>query len=148
MTISRLPAWTYTAIAVIPVLILGGADFAFFYSRGFDPVLRLALILPAFVWMFAFAALGWKRLDEPAREANKVAWLHGGGLGLIACSIAVMFIPVLPAAGNMVDGAIASWAAKWPAGRGGFMLGVMFAAVMQIVGWAIVWSTWWLVRRR
>ncbi len=148
MTMSRLPAWTYPVIAGIPVLVLVGADFVFFYSRGFDSVARLGLILPALVWALAFTAVGWTRLDEPGREAHKFAWFYGGGLALMAGMIAVILVPVLPAAGSMVDDAIASWAAKWPVGHGGFVLGVLFAAVMQVVGWAIVWSTWWLVRRR
>lgn len=148
MSLARLPASAYAIIAAVPLLFVVGADFAFFYSRDFDPFSRLGVIVPALAWVFVFTIIGWKRLDEPGREAHKFAWFYGGGMALAAGMIAVMLIPALPTAGRLVDDAIASWAAKWPAGRGGFVLGVLFAAIVQSVGYVVVWTGWWLVRRR
>ena len=148
MSFARLPAWAYAIIAAVPFLFFAVADMAVFYSRDFDPLSRLGVLVPALVWAFAFTAIFWKRLDEPGREAHKFAWFYGGGMALAAGMIAVMLLPVLPAAARLVDGAIASWAAKWPAGQGGFVLGVLFAAIVQVVGYAVVWTGWWLVRRR
>lgn len=148
MPLRRIPAWAYMAIASIPLLVLVSADFIFSFSAPLDPIGRTSIMFAAIFWLIAFAVISWKRLDESGREAHKFAWYHGGGLGLIAGMIAVIVIPVLPAAGGLVDIAVNSWASKWPPGQGGFVLGVLFAAIVQSVGWAIAWSGWWLIRRR
>jgi hypothetical protein len=148
MVVRRLPAWTYAAIAAIPILILVSADFAFRFSSSFDSLSRIGLIVPALVWLLAFSVIGWKRLDESGREAHKFAWFHGGGLGLLAAMLAVMAVFFIPAGGRLVDGLIGSWASKWPPGQGGFALGVLAAAIAQAVGYAIVWAGWWMARRR
>lgn len=148
MVVRRLPAWTYAAIAAIPILILVISDFVAPWSSPLDPLSRIGLIIPAMVWISIFAFIGWKRLDESGREAHKFAWFHGGGLGLLAAMLAVMAVFFIPAGGRLVDGLISSWASKWPPGQGGFALGVLVAAIAQIVGYAIVWAGWWMARRR
>src|SRR5689334_1396683 len=86
MAIKRLPAWAYGAIALIPMTIL---VFAF---PTLDTLSSIGLLITAVVWGAIFAGMSWKRTDEAARQANKVGWLHGGGLGLIA---AVVLVPVV-----------------------------------------------------
>ncbi len=148
MVIRRLPAGVYAAIAAIPVLILVLADFAFSFSSPLDDVSRLGLIITALVWATIFAFIGWRRLDESGREAHKFAWFYGGGFGLVAALFAVIAAYYVPAGGDLVDGLIGRWASKWPPGQGGFALGVLLAAIAQVVGYAIVWSGWWLAKRR
>lgn len=146
MPLSRLPPWAFTLIAVAPGLILVAADFAFSFSSG-APALRVAVITAILVWALAFSLIGWRRLDEPGRAAHKVAWLHGGGCGLFAALTGVMVVHFVPAAGALYDGISASWAPKWPESQGGFALGVLFAAMMQVIGYFFAWAAWWIRRR-
>ena len=148
MAIRRLPAWVYSAIAAIPVLILVSADFLFRFSSPLDELSRLGLIITALVWTALFAFIGWGRLDESGREAHKFAWLFGGGFGLVAALLGVMAVHYLPGGGDFVDGMIRSWASKWPGGQGGFVVGVLAAAIAQVIGYALVWAAWWTAKRR
>jgi hypothetical protein len=148
MPVSRLPAWVYSAIATIPVLILVSADFLFRLSFPLDSLSRAGLTLTALVWTAIFVAIGWKRLDESGREAHKFAWFFGGGLGLVAVLLGAMIAHFTPSGGDAIHGLIRAWASKWPEGQGGFMLGVLAAAIAQVIGYAVVWSGWWLSRRR
>ena len=148
MAIRRLPAWVYAAIASVPILILVLGDFAFSFSSPLDDVSRLGLIITALVWTTIFTFIGWSRLDESGREAHKFAWFYGGGFGLVAALLAVMAAHFIPTGGEVLDGLISALASKWPPGQGGFALGVLAAAIAQVVGYAIVWSGWWLAKRR
>jgi hypothetical protein len=148
MVIRRLPVWVYSAIAALPVLILVLSDFAFSFSSPLDDVSRLGLTLTALVWTTIFAFIAWTRLDESGREAHKFAWFYCGGFGLVAALLAVIAVHYVPAGGEFVDGMIARWASKWPVGQGGFVVGVLSAAIAQVVGYAIAWGGWWLAKRR
>src|SRR5262245_32132802 len=103
MTIRRLPAWFYGAIALIPMSIL---VFAF---PVLDRLSRIGLLISAAVWGVIFVAMSWRRMDEAARAANKVAWMHGGGAALILAVLLVPAVRFLPAAGDLVDRITASW---------------------------------------
>jgi hypothetical protein len=142
MAITRLPAWAYSAIAVIPALVF------LLIPVQFDPLSRIGLVTAALFWNFAFAFIWWGRLDESGREAHKFAWLYGGGFALVAALLTVGAVHFVPAAGGVVDGIITSWLSKWSAGQGGFALGVLFAAIAQAIGYALVWAGWWLSKRR
>ena len=141
MTITRLPAWAYGAIALIPMSVL---VFAF---PVLDNLSRIGLLISAGVWGAIFVGIAWTRMDEAARAANKVAWMHGGGLGLILSVLLVPAVRFLPAAGDLVDQITASWSPRWPVGQGGFALGVMTAIMLQSAGALLAWAGWWLRRR-
>ena len=140
MALHRLPAWIYAAIALVPALIL------LFAADRLDTLSVIGLAIPAIFWASVFSLIHWKRLDEPARAANKAAWMHGGVLGLFVALLLVPVVHFLPAAGDLVD-RITTWSPRWPAGEMGFALGVMFAAMLQMAGFAIAWAGWWLRRR-
>ena len=141
MSIARLPAWAYGAIALVPMSVL------FFAFPGLDTLSRIGLLLSSAVWGAVFVGIAWTRMDEAARTANKSAWMHGGGLGLILSFLLVPTIRFLPAAGDLVDQITASWSPRWPAGQGGFVLGVMTTIMLQAAGGTIAWAGWWLRRR-
>src|SRR5262245_28999322 len=86
MTITRLPAWAYGAIALVPMSVL------LFAFPVLDDLSRIGLMISAAVWGAIFVGMAWTRMDEAARAANKVAWMHGGGLGLM---LSVALVPVV-----------------------------------------------------
>jgi hypothetical protein len=86
-------------------------------------------------------------MDEAARAANKVAWMHGGGAALILSVLLVPAVRFLPAAGDLVDRIAASWSPGWPGAKGGFALGVMTTIMLQAAGAMIAWAGWWIRRR-
>ena len=141
MAIKRLPAWLYGAIALVPMSIL------LFAFPVLDRLSRIGLLISAVVWGVIFVALSWRRMDEAARAANKVAWMHGGGAALILSVLLVPAVRFLPAAGDLVDSITASWSPGWPAAKGGFALGVMTTIMLQAAGAMIAWAGWWLKRR-
>jgi hypothetical protein len=137
----RLPAWAYGAIALIPTSIL---VFAF---PVLDRISRVGLMISAMVWGAVFVGFAWVRMDEAARAANKSAWMHGGGAGLILSILLVAVVAFLPAAGDLVDRVTASWSPRWPEGQAGFALGVMTSMLLQTAGALVAWAGWWLRRR-
>jgi hypothetical protein len=141
MAIKRLPAWFYGAIALVPMSILLLA------FPVLDRLSRIGLLISAVVWGVIFVAMSWRRMDEAARAANKVAWMHGGGAALILAVLLVPAVRFLPAAGGLVDSITASWSPGWPAAKGGFALGVMTTIMLQAAGAMIAWAGWWLRRR-
>jgi hypothetical protein len=141
MALRRLPAWVYGAIALVPMSVLLIA------FPVLDRLSRIGLLISAAVWGAIFVAMAWRRMDEAARAANKVAWMHGGGGALILAVLLVPAVRFLPAAGDLVDRITASWSPGWPAGQGGFALGVMTTIMLQAAGALIAWAGWWLRRR-
>src|SRR5690348_17629323 len=119
MTITRLPAWAYGAIALVPMSVL------LFAFPVLDNLSRIGLLISAAVWGAVFVGIAWTRMDEAARAANKSAWMHGGGAGLILSVLLVPAIRFLPAAGDLVNQITTAWSPRWPEGQGGFALGVM-----------------------
>lgn len=141
MTITRLPAWAYGAIALIPMSVL------LFAFPVLDDLSRIGLVISASVWGAIFVGIAWTRMDEAARAANKVAWMHGGGLGLLLSVALVPFVLFLPAAGDLVKQTITAWSPRLPEATGGFSLGVLTAVMLQSAGALIAWAGWWLRRR-
>ena len=141
MAIQRLPAWFYAMIALIPALIL------LFVADRLDRVSVIGLSISATFWASVFSYIHWKRLDEPARVANKVAWMHGGAIGLFVAVISVPVVHFLPAAGDQLDRITSSWSPRWSGAEAGFALGVLLTGTIQMAGFAIAWAGWWLRRR-
>jgi hypothetical protein len=141
MAIKRLPAWFYGMIAVIPMSVL------FFAFPALDQLSRIGLVISATVWGVIFVGMSWVRMDEAARVANKVAWIHGGGAALIFAVLLAPAVRFLPAAGDLVDRITASWSPDWPAANAGFVLGIMTTFMLQAAGALIIWAGWWIRRR-
>src|SRR5262245_55384618 len=118
MTITRLPAWAYGAIALVPMSVL------FFAFPVLDTLSRAGLLISAAVWGVIFVGIAWTRMDEAARTANKVAWMHGGGLGVLLSVLLVPLVLFLPAGGDLVSQTITAWSPRLPEASGGFALGI------------------------
>jgi hypothetical protein len=85
------------------------------------------------VWLY------WRRIDEAAQEAQKSAWLWGGGFGMVAGWIAdmVMSLPgVYPSVRHLVLNL-----------GGALIVGGGLVAVGAVVGFLIAWAIWWGARR-
>jgi hypothetical protein len=141
MAIKRIPAWLYGVIALIPMSILLIA------FPVLDQLSRFGLMISAAVWGAVFVGFAWVRMDEAARAANKVAWMHGGGPGLILAVAALAAVRFLPEAGDLVDRITASWSPAWPAPQAGFALGVITTMMLQAAGATVAWALWWIRRR-
>jgi uncharacterized membrane protein YkvI len=141
MTLRRLPAWVYAVISLVPALIL------LFFVDQFDTLSVIGLSIAAIFWASVFSYIHWKRLDEPARVANKVAWAHGGVIGLFVAVVSVPVVHFLPAAGDQLDRITSSWSSRWSGAEAGFALGVLATGILQMAGFMIAWAGWWLRRR-
>ena len=142
MPLSRLPAWIYMIVAVLPAFA------AIPLSRSMDLGLETNAVLSLLIvlWAFAFGGIGWRRLDEPARAAQKAAWFWGASFGLLALLIACAVAMLWPDIGAPFAGLIE----RMSAGRGdlvAFTIGVLTAGTAQVVGAIIVWAVWWIKRR-
>lgn len=106
--------------------------------------------LLTFAWVTAFSLLAWARLDETAREAHKFAWLYGGGLGMLVLLLGAVGLIWSPGAWSLLAPRViglAPAAADMPEPLGGFVVGLLACAIAQVIGYALVWSAWWLRRR-
>jgi hypothetical protein len=121
-----LPAFAYSLLALAPLLLLPAAIFV----GGRELIAAASMFTIA--WGFFCSVLYWRGLDEPSREAHKVAWFWGGSVGigvLGALMVGMTFFPSL-------DEPTQSLA-----------FGFMFTVVAQAVGYIIVWLGWWARRR-
>jgi len=132
---------TWSIQALNAVGIVG----AFAIIFGLYPVLRpwidfpLELLLGV-AWSLLFAVLAWRRMDEAAREAHKNAWFWGGSFGLLLALLALIAtFRMDPHPALLVR---FSGQPVW------LMLdGAVFAGGSACIGYALVWTIWWLRRR-
>lgn len=141
MSLMRLPSWAYTLVALLPVLALMIAP------APEDPGMRLALNAGCLLWIFVFAVYAWIRLDETGKEAHKFAWFWGGAFALLAALLIAIGVLTTPFFAEPVNAIIASYMRDRGEGQTGFALGVLTAALIQIVGYGLVWTGWWLSAR-
>lgn len=134
---ARLPAWAYGAAT----LALGALAYA---SRA----MTLSHPAAAAAATFGLAAaallltLGyWRALDEAAREAHKFAWYWGGSSGLLAAGLLAM---VLVRTGSPWLDALIGPA---PSAVTLILTGGLGVIVPQLVGYAVAWAGWWVLRR-
>ncbi|WP_339933466.1 hypothetical protein [uncultured Brevundimonas sp.] len=86
------------------------------------------------------SVLWWNTLDEAAREAHKWAWWWGSTGGLAVGGVAV--ITLVGSAGS--DAVVAALGSD-PVDI--LLAGGLACALFQIIGYALAWAGWWLVRR-
>lgn len=141
MSLKRLPSWAYTLIAALPAL-------AFMLAPTIpDLGLRSALGGLALIWLIAFATFAWLRLDEPSREAHKFAWFWGGAPALVVMQLLGVAAVATPFVGEPVAAFVASQSKNGATPESGFFVGVFSAAIVQILGYGLVWTGWWLSKR-
>jgi len=98
---------------------------------------------------FTFAAMHWKALHEAGRAAHRYAWYWGGSTALAVATFAAAFM--------MRDAGLSAWLEDFIASMNdkgrvtpialAFTLGVIFAALVQMVGYILAWFAWWSARR-
>lgn len=141
MAIRKLPPWALTLIAMAPALAL----------LPFVKILPDAAVLIwsalAIVWVVVLACLSWRRMDETGRAAHRTAWFWGGSAALFLTLVASIFLYTIPGAADPLVRFIDAWSSKHPAGEMGFMFGLLFAALVQMIGYFIAWAFWWAKRR-
>lgn len=141
MSMMRLPSWAYTLLALLPVLALMIAP------TPADPGVRLALNIGCLLWIGVFAVYAWIRLDETGKEAHKFAWFWGGAFALLAALLTAVGVLTTPFFAGTVDAFVASYMKDRGEGPTGFALGILAAAIAQIIGYGLVWTGWWLSAR-
>lgn len=141
MSLTRLPSWAYTLIAMLPAL-------AFAVAPTIEDInLRIGLGAAVLLWLVAFTAFAWLRLDEPSREAHKFAWFWGGAPAMVVIMLVAVGAVATPIFGDPVAAFVASQARQAATPEAGFFVGVFSAAVIQIIGYGLVWTGWWLSKR-
>jgi hypothetical protein len=109
------------------------------------PVSFLVLTGIAVAWSLAFAGQAWRRTDEAAQEAHKFAWFWGAPSALVALMLVLPVVAV-----TVFHGSFSPGFGRGPGGPSPWTLviaGVALAALVQVLGYAVVWTAWWLKRR-
>ena len=133
------PASWYAIAMAVGVALLLGAEKA---PQPFAAILAVAAMGSA----LGFATIAWRGSDEAVREAHKVAWWHGGNVGLVAAITVCLLMPATPAIPALVS-RVAALLPHLPAAPVGFALGVMFLGATQALLYTGVWVGWWIRRR-
>lgn len=141
MSLTRLPSWAYTLIAMLPALAFAVAPTIP------DMLLRTVVGAAVLIWLVAFTMYAWVRLDEPSREAHKFAWFWGGALALVVIMLIAVGAVASPIIGEPVAAFVANQARSATTPEAGFFVGVFSAAVVQVLGYGLVWTCWWLSKR-
>lgn len=137
---TRLSARTWRLIAALGFWVLvalalslgGGAGLALAYAAG--------------AWLAVFSLLAWRRQDEFERAAQKFSWVFGGLFGLLA---SLAFLPVATQPG--VLGPLMDWVANavgaHDAATPAFLVGAIYIALGQLVGFLVCWVGWHIAKR-
>jgi hypothetical protein len=141
MSLARLPSWAYTLLAILPPVALAIAPMPA------DPAIRLALGVACLLWIVALGIYAWIRLDETGKEAHKFAWFWGGTAALVVAQLLAVGSLVTPVLAEPVGAMVANYTKDGQTAQTGFTLGVYAAAVIQIIGYGLVWAVWWLSAR-
>jgi hypothetical protein len=114
-------------------------------AHALGPGGELGLIALVAAWGLWFAGMAWRRTDEAAREAHKFAAFWGTPFGFLALilgfpAVAVLMfhVPLHPPA-ELFTAAREHW--------GLIMVGIVMAALAQVLGYLVAWAGWWLKRR-
>ena len=102
-----------------------------------------AIAVVLMVGSFAVGVVWMRSIDEAAREAHKAAWYWGGSGGMAVGGV-LAIMAALPAAARWNIPSILSDRADPAAYAATGAFGLM---LLMIIGYAIVWAWWWLVRR-
>ncbi len=109
------------------------------------PPAQVALLIAVTAWGLWFAGMAWRRTDEAAREAHKFAAFWGMPFALLTLILALPAVAIIGFHVRLHPGAQLFTAPRehW----GLIMAGVILAALVQVVGYALAWAGWWLKHR-
>jgi hypothetical protein len=141
MAIRKLPPWALTLISVAPAFALLP------FVKILPDIALLTWCALALVWVVVLACLSWRRLDETGRAAHRSAWFFGGSAALFLSLLGASILFLVPGGSTPLVEFIDTWSKKHPAGEMGFMFGLLFAAIVQTIGYFIAWAFWWAKRR-
>ena len=138
-----------------PRLYLAGGAVAFSIVIGLlllPPHLRLspaagtsALAL-VFAVMMAFAGAAWRRTDEAAREAHKVAAIWGSSFGLLLSLVSLAGLARFAATPQAWRHSVAALFSGnvLPEQLVWMLLGAMLVGLAASAGYLMTWAGWWL----
>ena len=128
------------AILFVPLMALGRPA----SGHGIYPLVIVLMTLSsaaALGWVYVFARLSFRRMDEFVQQGSRVAWYWGGIAGLALSAPVAVFI----ALGGLHWLSPASPIGS-PLARA-FMLGYALPVVLQLAGFLIV-ASWWRLAKR
>lgn len=141
--LARRPVVRYLAAVALCAAggaVGGGLAFAFGSSSPIGVLSAAAGGAFAMLVVAASSILWWNTLDEAAREAHKWAWWWGSTGGLAVGGVAVITL-----AASGVSGSVLAVLGSDPVDI--LLAGGLACALFQIIGYALAWAGWWLVRR-
>lgn len=111
----------------------------------------LLVAYAAAAWLAIFSLRAWKAQDEFERAAQKFSWVFGGLFGLMG---SLALLPVITQPGLMTP--LLDWIARSlsapdatppdPAAPA-FILGAVYIALGQLIGFLACWVGWHVVKR-
>lgn len=137
---TRLSARAWRLIAALGFWIMIFAALAVGGSGG------LMLAYAGAAWLAAFSLQAWRRQDEFEKSGQKYSWLFGGLFGLLgslALLPAVTQPEVIAAPLHWLSGVMAAQDEVGPA----FILGAVYIAIGQLVGFIVCWVGWHVSKR-
>jgi hypothetical protein len=133
-------AWYGIAFGTALCLEFGGLALTRVTHMPLPLWIGVLLAVGAGLW---FAGRAWRRLDETAREAQKSAMFWGGSFGLLAALIVTMTMPFAREAWHGLFAYLDAHRGLYPLHAFTFIAGVLFAALMAVLGFLIAWAAWW-----
>lgn len=131
-----IAALGFWALAALAIALRGGAGLALAYAAG--------------AWLAVFSLLAWRRQDEFERAAQKFSWVFGGLFGLLV-SLAVLPVATQPGVlSPLLDWLTATLGAADgppPAAAPAFILGAVYIALGQLIGFLVCWVGWHIAKR-
>jgi hypothetical protein len=111
----------------------------------------LAIAYAAAIWLAVFSLQAWKAQDEFERAAQKFSWVFGGLFGLMGSLALLPFVTQPGLLTPLLDWVAARLAAPDstppdPAAPA-FILGAVYIALGQLVGFLVCWVGWHVAKR-
>jgi hypothetical protein len=111
----------------------------------------LLIAYVAGAWLAAFSLLAWRSQDEFERAAQKFSWMFGGLFGLMG---SLALLPLVTQPGvltpmlDWISAALTTPDATPPdPAAPAFLLGAIYIAAGQLVGFLVCWVGWHVAKR-
>ncbi|MFT3724036.1 MAG: hypothetical protein QM773_10650 [Hyphomonadaceae bacterium] len=111
----------------------------------------LVIAYAAGVWLAAFSLQAWKTQDEFERAAQKFSWVFGGLFGLMGSLALLPFVTqpglLTPMLGWIAQTITAPDETPPDLAAPAFILGAIYIAVGQLIGFLVCWVGWHIAKR-